>query len=411
MKGVLRLFKPDNQNHNLLQTPTGVGDTLPERLEKYRSLESQVMNTFKLWSYDEVAVPFIEYPDMFSVHKGKTIERQMFQFNDETGRPVVLRPDFTPSVARLVAKYYNQHPLPLRLCYSGKVFRSGHDSMTAEKELYQVGVELVGGEAPYGDAELVAMAAETLENIGIDDFVICIGNLQFVNKLLESLEVNGELGHQIMEALNENNLVKYYQIVKGMETSEEKRELLKDLTKFRGGKENVQMVREMTNLPQVEDILAELETIFDILEGYDLQDRVTFDLSLVRRRDYYTGFIMEGYSSKLGFPLCGGGRYDNLMINYGMDLPATGFAFSFDSLAKLVPEKMLPTRTPKVCISYEWEVKDSALAKAAELRKNGKRVFVQLAENDRKTGKEQGKQQGVDEFYYISGQDEFYEQL
>ncbi|ACB85569.1 ATP phosphoribosyltransferase regulatory subunit [Natranaerobius thermophilus] len=383
----------------LLQKPSGVNDNLPNRVEKFRLLENKILETFKLWGYDEVSVPYIEYSNIFSVNKENLLEQQMFQFNDETGRLVVLRPDFTPSIARLVATYYKNHPLPLRLCYSGKIFRANNGNSINEKEQTQVGVELIGGEAPGGDAELVAMAAETFQKMEIKNFVICIGNLKFINNLLDCLKVDQSSQSMLIEALNENNLVQYQGIIDSLELESDSKDILKKLPKFRGNKENLNYVREVAGFKPVMNILDELENIFKTLESYGLQDKVTFDLSLVRKLDYYTGFIMEGYAEKVGFPLCGGGRYDKLMDKYGMSLPATGFAFSFDSLIDLV--KVKGDALSKLHFGYTQGKRDQALEHVKDYRQRGYRVSLELNSQELEVSRRKAKEQGADQFYYI----------
>ncbi|WP_158212357.1 ATP phosphoribosyltransferase regulatory subunit [Natranaerobius trueperi] len=386
-------------NNELLQKPTGVDDLLPDNVKKYKVLKKQIIETFKLWGYEEVSVPTLEYPELFRESKGKSVEREMFQFSDNTGRPIVLRPDFTPSIARLIATYFNKKPRPIRLCYSGKVYKLGH-SMSQEKELNQIGVELVGDGAALGDAEIVAMAVETLKNLGIEDFVICIGNMNFIDSFLSEIGLSNKESKLVKETLNENDLVKYYSLTKQFDISEKARDLLHHLPKFRGKKEALVEVKQKLQSFKAVSLLEELEVIFVILEGYNLQDKVTFDLSLVRKFDYYTGFIIEGYSKSIGFPLCGGGRYDNLMSSYGKDLSATGFAFSFDTLMKLMPEKFIEKSPTKVFLSSDKKSLTKALANVRDLREEGYQVIVDLEGISKEDALERAKEHSTDELYY-----------
>ncbi len=377
------MFNELYQGNHLVQKPAGVSDFLPEQVKLYRSLEDQALSIFNAWGYEEVFVPTLEYPEMFAIDKGKFFEREMFKLSDETGRPMVIRPDFTPSIARLVATYYAQKPTPIRLCYSGKIYRSRlTSSSTAQgKEFYQMGAELIGGGVPDGDAEIAAIAAETMAAFGINDFVICMGDLAFIDRFLKELEIPESQVQNIKETLNQGNLVKFYQLIDGLALNDKNRRILKRLPRFRGKREDLSDLRETLTSLQVDDILTKMDNIYQVLEGYGLSDKVTFDLSLVRNLDYYTGFVFEGYASGIGYPLCGGGRYDNLMNYYGMNLSATGFGFSLDNILKLVSRKKQPAvETPtRYLVTYEHGYRKEALLRARKLRQKGYQVIMALA--------------------------------
>lgn len=401
------MFNKIRQGNQLLQKPAGVSEFLPGQVKLYRDLEEKALKIFYRWGYEEVFVPSLEYPEMFTLEKGKFFEREMFKLSDETGRPMVLRPDFTPSIARLVSTYYTQHPTPIRLCYNGKIYRSRlTSSSTARgKEFYQMGAELIGDGVPDGDAEIAAMAAEILAEFGLEDFVISMGDLSFLDRFLSELGLSQETVQRIKETLNEGNLVNFYQVIDGLSLNESSRSLLKRLPRFRGQKADLPALREKLAALNVDDILERIDNIYQVLAGYGLEDKIVFDLSLVRNLDYYTGFVFEGYATGIGYPLCGGGRYDYLMQHYDMDLSATGFGFSMDYILKLISDEDLVQSTSKIMVTFENASRAKALQRANDLRQKGYQVIMGLTGVTPEEALKESERQKADFLEHITSQE------
>ena len=181
-------------NLSLLHTPDGVRDFYGSELDLKNFLMNRFENNIKLFGYDEIQTPTLEFLNVF-VDDDVNYESKTFRFIDRDGETLVLRPDYTPSVARCVAKYFSDESYPLRFFYKGNAFSNKGLYEGKAIEVTQMGIELLKDDTYLADAEVLMIVAKNLISIGLEDFKICVytkeGNLDRLNKTLAILEKEG----------------------------------------------------------------------------------------------------------------------------------------------------------------------------------------------------------------------------
>jgi ATP phosphoribosyltransferase regulatory subunit len=305
--------------------PPGTRDVLPDEMRELRRLNRALIEVFEARGYGEVATPAIEYDEVLARGGGRSAE-SAYRFFDESGDLLALRSDMTVPIARLVASRYATAEPPLRLCYLASAYRAVRPQRGQMREFVQAGVELIGAPAPEGTAEVIEVLEAALDAAGLDRAVIGLGDADLYRQLLTEFGIEGEVRDSILGRLATHDLV-------GLEAElADVRGLGDDqiatcvaLSQMRGGREVLEEARGLGGAA-VDRATAQMQTTFDALEQRGVADRVQIDLGLLRDLGYYSGAILEVYDPALGHILGGGGRYDNLMRRFGVDLPAAGFA-------------------------------------------------------------------------------------
>lgn len=314
--------------HRQLTTPKGVRDYLPQEAAWRREVEDKIHAVFLSYGYQEVVTPTVEHESLFARGNDPN-DLNTYRFVDREGQLLALRPDMTTPIARVVASRLKNAPLPMRLCYFGNLFRYADPQAGRQREFTQAGVELLGVSGPEADAEMVALACQSLSAVGVRDFRIDIGHVGFVQTLLEQAALDRDVEETFKKALVHKDLVALEGLVSRYIAEDQLKQAFLHLLDLRGGIEVLDEARQM--LPKIDlPALDELASIYHRLELLSLDSMITVDLGMVKALDYYTGLIMEGYSRELGYYLCSGGRYDHLLGEFGCSTPATGFALGLD---------------------------------------------------------------------------------
>ncbi|KKM10384.1 hypothetical protein SY88_13640 [Clostridiales bacterium PH28_bin88] len=363
----------------ILQVPTGVKDWLPGEARRKRELENSLADLFQRWGYQEVVTPTFEYYETLTADGGGEAGRKLHKFIDPQGRILALRPDMTTPIARLVATRLRERPAPLRLFYAANVFRFEATQAGRQREFYQAGVELLGAAGPWADAEVIALAVEALRTAGLSDFQVGIGQVEITRYLLEQLELPEEAALEIKEALSRKDLVGLEVILEESGVSSADRQRVTTLCSLHGDRQALGQARQLVRDERLRTALDNLAEVWEALEAYGVTDRVFFDLGILRDFDYYTGIVFEGYATGIGFPVCGGGRYDRLLSRFNYSCPATGFALGLERV--LLANRDGGQRVEEVAADYLVTGGDHALVcqKAAELRQEGWVVEVDVA--------------------------------
>jgi ATP phosphoribosyltransferase regulatory subunit len=304
--------------------PPGTRDILPDEMRELRRLHLALIDVFEGRGYGEVATPAIEYDEVLARGDGRTAS-SAYRFFDERGDLLALRSDMTVPIARLVASRYADAEWPLRLCYLANAFRAVRPQRGQMREFAQAGVELIGAPAPAGTVELVEVLEAALDAAGLDRAVIGLGDADLYRQLLTELEVEGQARDAILERLAMHDMVGLEAELSDAGIAGEQVETCVALSQLRGGREVLDQARAIGG-GAVERATARLGETFAALEARGVAERVQVDLGLLRDLGYYSGAILEVYDPALGHVLGGGGRYDELLKRFGLDLPAAGFA-------------------------------------------------------------------------------------
>lgn len=319
-----------------LHTPNGVNDILTEECAKKRGFESKIMKVFSDKGYSEVQTPTFEYYDCYQGVGGQIEQEKMFKFFDEQGRILVLRPDFTTSIARMASTKLSDKPYPQKYMYCGSVFRVEQTQGARQREFTQAGIELIGSYSPESDAEVIAAAMDAVRAVGVKEFSMEIGQIAFFNGLVEQANLNEEETEILRERIDSKDSVGIKAITEKLNIDESVKELMVKLPYMFGGGEvfNSAYVDGLNEMSKV--ALDNLKKIYDLLCEKGYEKYVSIDLGMLESINYYTGSIFKCYTHGVGFPICAGGRYDNLMGSFGAPKGAVGVAIGVNRLMTVI---------------------------------------------------------------------------
>lgn len=366
-----------------MNIPRGLNDLLPDEVLRRRFLENKISQIFSQWGYREIIIPTFEFYEILSQGSGLIMKKEMIKFFDREGNIVVLRPEMTKSIARLVSTKMQLEPRPLRLYYIGNVFRYDNKA-GSQKEFCQAGVELIGINNNKSDAEIIALAVECLKNSGLNNFFIDINHVNFFNGIMESIKVKEERKQEIKNAILNKDFVLLEKILSFEDIKDREKEFILKIPTLRGGKEILIEAEKMVDNKLSLSALKEIKEVYNLLRDYGLEEYILIDLGIIRNYDYYTGIIFEGYTDYLGFPVCGGGRYDNLCSKFGENLPSTGFAIGIERLATILEKEdvnSLKIKMPDKYLMYYQNNKNyfqKAMILANKFREKGAIVELEI---------------------------------
>lgn len=336
------------KNARLTHTPKGLTDILWEESELKFHIESVARQIFRENGYKMVQTPTFEYFDVYHAATPNKAE-SMFKFFDGDGRMLALRPDFTTSVARLAATKPLGEELPLRLSYAGSAFHNDEAfSQARQREFSQVGIEMIGENSAAADAEVIRISIETLLAAGITDFQIDMGQVAYFMSLAKQADLSPEETDDLRRMINDKDFVAIEQFLEKFTMPEALKGCFMRMPTQFGEISVLDDAILAEGLPE-EAVLAleNLRHVYEILKEEELDRYISFDLGMVPHLDYYTGLIFKGVAYGVGFPICSGGRYDNLMEKFGRSLPATGVAIGVERLMAALRDRETETKTDK----------------------------------------------------------------
>lgn len=317
----------------ITHTPDGLTDVMCDECELKYDIEAKAREVFKKYGYRMVQTPMFEYYDVYSVSTPMQSE-DMFKFFDTNGRTLALRPDVTTSVARMAATKYTKDDMPLKLAYCGSAFKNEENFSTSRsREFTQVGVELIGDKSIDADVEIIEIAIDTFLAAGIENFKIDLGQVEFFKGLAEQAGLNQDHINAIRGHINDKDFIAVEQVLSGLDIDDYTKNMFSNMSTMFGGVEIIEKTLEDDRLNfRSKNALYNLKAVYEKLVEKNLESYISFDLGMVQNIDYYTGIILRGFSHGVAFPVCSGGRYDNLISKFGTDLPATGVAFGVERL-------------------------------------------------------------------------------
>ena len=363
--------------NKVLQIPYGTKDVLPGEARAKREMEDKIAANFLAWGYDEVETPTFEYLDTFALG-GSGVSDESMKFLDRNNRTLVLRSDMTTPLARLVATRLDTQQKVRRLCYIANIFRYEETQAGRQCEFGQAGVELMGSAEATADAEVLALAVKSMQAAGLGAFTISLGHINFLTGIMEEAKLSKENAEAVKKLVLEHNAVGLEELVATLDLPEHLQKVYERLLFLHGGPELLQQLKQLVHNEKSLGALANLEAIYLLAEAYGVADFISFDLSLIRNFDYYTGMVFEAYTAKLGFNICGGGRYDTMMQSFGKACPATGFAMGIDRII-LALERQKAFNVASVWdvyVAYAANKVAEAIKRAMTFRAQGKTVKV-----------------------------------
>ncbi len=377
-----------------LHTPNGVNDILPDECSVKKEIESTIWSVFSSIGYKEVETPSFEYYDCYAGVGGQISQEHMFKFFDEQGRILALRPDFTTSIARMAATKTQNDAYPLRYLYTGSVFRVEQTQGARQREFTQSGIELIGSYSPAADAEVISAAMEAVIAVGIEDFSMEIGQIAFFNGLVQQAGLDAKSIEKLRERIDSKDSVGIKTITDKLNIDENIKNLIIDLPYLFGNEEvfekaYVEGLNETSKLA-----LDNLKRIYELLCLYGFEKYVSIDLGMLESIDYYTGSIFKCYTHGVGFPICAGGRYDNLMSKFGTPKGAVGAAIGINRLISVLADK--ETHDISASLVYaEHNADGIAYDIAYNLRVNGCLVEMYIGGGTYKDAEEYSKKRNI----------------
>lgn len=322
-----------------LLTPEGTRDLLFDECVALRKVEKRLRNIFVSHGYAEVVTPGLEFFDVFSLKSRYFAQESMYKLTDAKGRLMVLRPDSTMPIARLVGTRLREETFPLKLFYNQPIYRANPKNSGRDDEFSQCGIEIVGGDVAHADIEALSIAIEVMQSLEADDYRFEIGDSAFFTLLSSKLDLTEEEVSEIRILVQNKN----YPELKAMLSrfgDNSYAKALAELPSLFGGIEIFDRAKKILPDDDTKFVLKKLIALYNNLCALGVQDKITVDLGLVNKNEnYYTGVVFMGYAEGYGMPVLTGGRYDKLIRDFGVDVPATGFAVNLNAAANTVIKK------------------------------------------------------------------------
>lgn len=358
----------------MFEKPLGMRDTFPEIYEKLELIRSTGRDLLRARGYEFIKTPSVEYYD--TVGKASAIsDARLFKLVDSQGNTLVLRPDMTTPIARVATSKLLKEKIPQRLAYFANVFRAQQREGGRPAEFDQMGIELIGDNSVFADAEVIMTAIDLVKAYHITDFKVTIGHAGVLSCILKDYTESDEQADDLNDLLVQRNFVGFEEAVLAFDLPKTKSDAL------------LAYIEEAISLPSIEAIekyvrkneaLEYLRVLAKILEEAGYEQYIAFDFTLSSYMSYYTGMLFEVFASGSGFPIGKGGRYDGLLQHYGSHVGATGFGLHVDRVFEAMPK--IAIEKDEVLVLFGEDRFAEALEAAQLLREQGKQVTFQSYE-------------------------------
>ena len=365
-------------NKVLLHTPDGVRDIYGKECSDRKIIAGKIHDKMNSFGYEDIDTPTFEFFDVFAEEINTSDAKQLYKFFDKEGNTLVLRPDFTPSIARCASKVMLENGNPIRVCYEGNAFLNTSNLQGKLKENYNIGVELMNDSSVYADAEIIALLIETIKSSGLKEFQVSIGDADYYKGICEEAGISEETEEEIREQIIDKNYFAAENIMSGKGVPEKYKSLIVNVAEFIGSDEALDKAMKQVANNRSLNAVKRLKELYKVLTFYGVEKYVSFDLGILSKFNYYTGVIFSAYTYGVGDAIAKGGRYDNLLGKYGNDAPSIGFSIVLDDLMSALYRQNIELEhesEPEVII-YNKDNFENALKEASALRKSGKKVVL-----------------------------------
>lgn len=390
--------------NRLIHTPEGVRDIYGKDYLNKKEMLSKIQSTFDSFGYMNIQTPSFEFFDIFSKEIGTNPSKELYKFFDKENNTIVLRADFTPGVARSYAKYFAEENSAARLCYQGNVYRNISDLQGKLKETTQAGAELIGDESVAADAEVIAMMITALKASGIDDFKVCIGEVEYFKGICKSVGLDEKSEIALSELIAKKSLFGVRSFMEELEMSAQATAKIMAVADLYGSAEILEKAKKDANNEQSLNAVSRLCALNELLQIYGVSEYVSYDLGMLGQYNYYTGVVFQAYTYGAGTAIATGGRYDQLLVNFATSAPAVGFVIAADELFKVLKKQQIVNIEHKkhAIIIYEKNALHKAITFANDMRKEGKSAEI-ICSDERKVPEDYitfSRQGLVDEIYW-----------
>ena len=361
----------------------GTRDFYPEDMRIRNWLFDNFQSAARSHGFEEYDSPVLEHEELYTRKQGEEITQQLYNFEDKGGRKVALRPEMTPSLARMVMARAGALPTPIKWFSIPQCWRYERTQRGRGREHYQWNVDIWGSDAIQADAELLSVLVSFFEGVGLnaDDLVIRISSRKVLEEVLGSLGISGDAFAATCIIVDKMDKLPAETVEQQLSEQGLNSDAIAAIQSTLGLSDLDSLA---SALGEGSEAVAELATLFDLVDAYGISDWVAFDASVVRGLAYYTGPVFEAHdrAGKLR-AICGGGRYDRLLSSLGgNDMPATGFGFGDMVIMELLNEKglvpELPSGNQDIVISIDENLRSAAMSVATKLRASGRLVDLVL---------------------------------
>lgn len=370
-----------------LHTPEGVRDIYNTECRKKLRTQEKLHDVLHAYGYQDIQTPTFEYFDVFRKEIGTISSRELYKFFDRDGNTLALRPDITPSIARAAATLFETEEYPVRLCYMGNTFINHSSYQGRLKENTQMGAELIGMDSIEADAEMLAMVVDGLKKVGLKEFQVNIGHVDFIQSLMDATGLEEEEKSEIHDLIINRNYFGVEEILDNQDAADNIKAAFQVLSELMGGVEILDQAMEIAPNISAKLAVSYLQQLYKLLTLYGVEDHITFDLSMSGSYGYYTGVVFRAYTYGTGDAIVRGGRYDNLLGKFGENTPSIGFAIIIDELMSALSRQKIPVETREMnMIVYTEATQKWAISLAKNFRSKGK--CVEIHKRDKQESRE-----------------------
>ena len=390
-----------------LAPPRGTRDFFPEDMRLRNWLFGHFRETARLFGFEEYDAPVVESEGLYTRKAGEQIVQELYTFADKGNRPLALRPEMTPSLARMVLQKGNSLPLPIKWFSVPQCWRYERIQRGRRREHFQWNMDIFGVEGPQAEAELLAAVTAFFARVGLgpEDVGIKVSNRLLLQAVLDKLGVPPE------------NFAAVCILVDKLEKMP-REAIAGDMAALGLDDAQVDSVVETLSLRDIDGIaghlgpdhggVVQLRELFGLAEAYGYADWLRFDASLVRGLAYYTGTVFEAFDRGASLrAICGGGRYNRLLSTFGgKDVPACGFGFGDAVIVELLKDKgLLPDLAPRVddlVFAFSPDLRPAAVEVAGRLRRGGRSVDLVLEDKKLKWALRRANQSGAERLVLVA---------
>ncbi len=344
---------------NIISTPRGMDDLLPEEMKIKRWIEEEIRKCFFLYGYEEIETPTIEFYELFEAKSGEEIRERMFVFEDKHKRKMVLRPEMTAPVARLVATKLKNSPLPLRLGYIADCYRYDEPQWGRKRRFWHGGFELIGSDKPIADAEILIISNDVFNRLNIKNHYFKIGHVGILRSIMEEYKISEEVQDKVLSLMDQKKYEQAFSLIKKSNEDKNIKDLIEIIERLLNISGEINEVFKkgheiLSSWPVALKKLENLEEIINIAIESGVSNVFNVKLAFARGLEYYTGMIFEQYVPDSSLALNGGGRYDKLISLFGgKDTPAVGCAIGITRLQEyFISKKIYPKDSKKKMVAF-----------------------------------------------------------